>query len=273
MPIFQPIRWWRHIRGVNQLLDEIGWTPQSEATLPARLLSQMLSAARSVAPGSGSTAGRKGFLLQIQDQRSTVVATDGARLVCVETPEPTPGVTGECRCVVRWKLAEGLQQLASAAEPRAYATITRLNSAVKFQMDDRGLDGGRVSDLFPDYERVLQLDRPLTAKLDPRSLQAAIERATSNHDGSALMRIRADVDRITLSWPVNEVEETVAADYQGPRIEMNFNSEFLLDAVRLFDSHEIALRFGHSASHDIEITSVEAVHELHQRCIVMPMKV
>jgi hypothetical protein len=25
MPVFQPIRWWRHIRAVHQLLEEIGW--------------------------------------------------------------------------------------------------------------------------------------------------------------------------------------------------------------------------------------------------------
>jgi hypothetical protein len=25
MPIFHPVRWWRHMTAVNHLLDDIGW--------------------------------------------------------------------------------------------------------------------------------------------------------------------------------------------------------------------------------------------------------
>lgn len=82
---------------------------------------------------------------------------------------------------------------------------------------------------------------------------------------------RAHGERYTRTSRPLHGRSALGEGHRGARIEVNFNYEFSLDAMRLFDGHEISLKFSNSANQGIESMSDAGARQLRLRCIIMPM--
>lgn len=181
-----------------------------------------------------------GLLIELGDRMVRAVATDGHRLAICEMS--TDQGRDESRQVIVPR--KGITELArlltggdAAAEVQLGANHVRVTlSEVRFT--SKLIDGR-----FPDYERVMPQGNDRVVTADRLSLREALARAAilSNEKYRG---IRLLVDGESLSIQANnpdqeEAQEEISVDYDGGRLEVGFNVNYLLDCLNVLDSEEV----------------------------------
>ena len=161
-----------------QIENHLG-VPQFQAVLPACVLAPMVEAAISVIPEKVSESRFKGALLHIRDAAAVMVATDGCRLVHVESSASMNDTWGQFTSVVPWK---ALQQIKNALSDKPDATIEVATGKANlhFHVDQHYFNVERSNDWFPDYSRVLRDDYPNAAILNSDRFRKAMNRVASD---------------------------------------------------------------------------------------------
>jgi DNA polymerase-3 subunit beta len=71
---------------------------------------------------------------------------------------------------------------------------------------------------------------------------------------------------------VGEAQETVSVEYDGPEIEVSFNSNYVLDSLKTFESDQVVLKLKDGETAGIlEPGKIADDEEL--LCLVMPLRV
>jgi DNA polymerase-3 subunit beta len=128
---------------------------------------------------------------------------------------------------------------------------------------------------FPNYEGVLPQSNGTVATVDTAAFRKALERvsllACDQHHGVSLA---LDSGRITLSTVASdtgEATESVDAEYTQKPIRVGFNSQFLLDFLRVVKNGrvEIVLKDEQSAA---EFRPADPQGH-HYQYVIMPMRI
>lgn len=191
-----------------------------------------------------------------------MIATDGHRLAYVETKHFAEEVE-DFKVLVPKKTLNELLKMLSDNEPSSKSKDSKEDKetskqpeVVMFEKDEnhlffkvgqRLLISRTLSGQFPNYELVMPKEIKLSMVFSTAELSAAIKRAALMADEKSRgvkFRICEDMAEITSqSSEVGKAEETLLTAYNGPEINVGFNSAYLLDFLQSVGTEEIYLEF------------------------------
>ena len=222
------------------------------ADLPAPAMASMISQTIFSISNEESRFTLNGALLQLKPDAITMVATDGHRLAMVER-SASLGEGMSFRALLPRKAMAEIQKLASEAGAEDAAIhFAATDNHLFFQLGERLLISRKLTGNFPDYERVLPKEHPYSVTLAKDELRGTIERVAQFADErSRAVRMRVDPGELTIHSSLSETgesEETIAAEYDGPKVEIGFNAQYMLDFLRATPEENVSFHFKDGAS-------------------------
>jgi DNA polymerase III subunit beta len=214
-----------------------------------------------------------GALVLLRPEGITMVSTDGHRMAHTEYLKPQP--MKEARILVPRKALIELTGLlnSTSAEQVQFAQD---DTTLYFGIGPRLLTCRQLSGRFPAYETVLPKSHPHKAVVSREELLLALQRvAQFSDENSNCVRVRLGKNEFKLASSnaaTGESEDVLRTDYTGDQKTIAFNSQYLLEFLRVVDCENVLLEFkdGDSAS---ELRPEESADkDSPYRYIVMPLK-
>lgn len=183
-----------------------------------------------------------GALLEFEEGRVRLVATDGVRMALKESP-----------------LSSSLQQKA-IIPGRALAELSRTLGEIDDETVTVGIEGGQffvhsakvhfrsrtIDGQFPNYKQVVPKDFKSEAVLKTGDYLAACERSfiLAQEGGHAIkLDFKSETLTITANAPeVGNVVEEISAIFTGEPIQIAFNVKYLIESLRNIGSEEISFQ-------------------------------
>jgi len=184
-----------------------------------------------------------GVLLQAKGSELRVVSTDGHRLVKLALNIPQ-GASLKRDIIVP---AKALHLVGRSLEG-GNSTISISDTHVKFGFDSTVLVSRLIDETYPNYDSVIPRDNDKTMTVNRNAILASLRRvalyasATTHQvrfaaDGSALTIMAQDIDF------GGEAKETIECEYIGDRLEIGFNSNYIVDILSHLESDQASFKF------------------------------
>lgn len=186
-----------------------------------------------------------GVLMEREGNKLAIVATDSRRLAvargaCKSTQE------GVHSAIVPTKALNLLHRVLD--EPDQIVRVKVADNQIIFATESAMVSSRLVEGNFPPYKDVVPKDNDKKAKLSTDQLSSAVRRAALlTNEESKGVRFAFSPGNLTLSSRAPEMGEAeVQVDvphYEGDPIEIGFNPQFLLDALKVVEADEVQLDF------------------------------
>jgi len=177
------------------------------------------------------------------------VATDGHRLASAETALPIgaetmPGV------IVPRKTVQELHKLIEETEAEVRVSLS--DAKIQFSFDGVVLTSKLIDGTFPDYERVIPEGNDKEMKVARKAFGDAVDRVSAiSSEKSRAVKLTLDKGSLVLSASSPEsgsATDELETDYAGERLEIGFNSAYLLEIMRQVDGETITMLLSDGAS-------------------------
>ncbi|MDF2095234.1 DNA polymerase III subunit beta [Aquibaculum arenosum] len=198
------------------------------------------------------------------------VATDGHRLARFEMALPEgagemPGV------IVPRKTVNELRKLIDEVEGGVEVALSE--TRVRFTFGSVELASKLIDGTFPDYERVIPSGNDKVMSVDCRSFASAVDRvSTISTEKSRAVKLALRDSALVLSATAPDAgsaEEEVPVHYEGPPLEIGFNSRYLLDIAQQIEGEGAEFTMADGASPTI----VRDAADPSALYVLMPMRV
>ncbi len=215
-----------------------------------------------------------GALLLLNPEGVTMVATDGHRMAHAEYLKPQ-ATKQEARVLVPKKALLELDALLSSFSAE-HIVFAQDDSTLYFGIGSRLLTCRQIMGRFPNYESILPQGNANKVVVSRKDLFTAIQRVAQFSDAkSNCVRVKVAKNEIRVSssnTETGESEDALQTAYTGPPKTIAFNSQYLLDFLRVVDCESVRLEFkdGESASELKPEDTVSA--EGTYRYLVMPLR-
>jgi DNA polymerase-3 subunit beta len=210
-----------------------------------------------------------GMLLEIQDGRARLVATDGHRMAVTELPVSLPEGTSRRIIVPRKTVIEALRLLAddSAAAKLGVGSDHLTLSAADVVFKSKVIDGS-----FPDYERVIPRNQDKVLDVDRVALRDAMGRVAifaNEKYRSVRLQLQPGLLRLSANNAENEdAEDEIEVDYAGAELEIGFNVGYIIDVLNALSSAMVRLHLSDAGSSCLITEPAGGV----SRYVIMPMR-
>lgn len=210
-----------------------------------------------------------GMLLEIQDGRARLVATDGHRMAVTELPVSTPAEMNRRIIVPRKTVIEALRLLADDSTPaRLGVGSDHLTlSAADVVFKSKVIDGS-----FPDYERVIPRNQDKVLDVDRVALRDAMGRVAifaNEKYRSVRVQLQSGLLRLSANNTENEeAEDELEVDYAGAELEIGFNVSYLIDVLNALRSESVRLHLSDAGSSCLITEPTGGA----SRYVIMPMR-
>ncbi len=276
---------WIQVRSGRSHTRMVGLAPESFPKLPlfpsesaikleSRVLRNLIARTMFAITSEESRYILNGGLLLLKPQGITMVATDGHRLAHAECSKSQ--FAKEVRIIVPKKALAHLCVLLNSSRVEQIQ-FAQDDSTLFFAIGNRLLACRQLAGRFPNYEAVLPRDPKGTAVLPKDELFTAIQRvAQFSDERSNSVRIRLEKNEFKISSSnaeTGESEDVVQTSYAGESALMAFNSQYLLDFLKVVESSSVRLEFKDAQSAS-ELKPEESVEDdCAYRYVVMPVRV
>jgi DNA polymerase-3 subunit beta len=213
-----------------------------------------------------------GALLVLAPQEIRMVATDGHRLSLVSKAAAFEGVDTEIRALVPRKTL--LEILKLIGDQELLVGFGRDENHLFFTVGNRRLVSRVLAGQFPNYEMVVPRDNDRNVMASTKALLEAIRRAAVMSDEKLkAVRFSATPGSLELtasSADAGEAREVIPVEFEGSKVEIGFNPQYLLDFLGVCGSETVilALKDGDTQG----MMKPAAGSEFDYQYIVMPMK-
>jgi DNA polymerase-3 subunit beta len=217
-----------------------------------------------------------GLLLEFKTDEIRAVATDGHRLVklvrskeAVQTETPPE----EIEVIVPLRTLNLLQRnLENSDNVDVYLASNR----VVFDTGDLTITSKVVEGKFPAYDAVIPKDNPNLLLVDVQPFTAAVKRVSifaNQINRLVVLRIKSDSINISAEDPDSgrRAEEEIEAGFDGEEMEIGYNAQYLLEALRHVPDDAIEMRLGSATSAGI-IKPKEAPEGTDLLMLLMPIR-
>ena len=202
-----------------------------------------------------------GLLMQTEGDQLRLVATDGHRLAysaaTIEADLPKAEVILPRKTVL--ELFKLLNQ------PNEQVSVELLNNQVRFRCNGTVIVSKVVDGKFPDFNRVIPLNRS--------HLLGALERAAilanEKFRGARLHLQPGLLSVVCSNNEQEEAREELEIAYQGGELEVGFNINYLMDVLRNVHAEDMQLAFGDAN----RSTLFTIPNNPNFKYIVMPMRI
>ena len=240
----------------------------AEVVWPAEKLRRLLEKTHFCMAQQDARYFLNGLLLDVQEDKVRMVATDGHRLAMASYE--MPGTTEGRQAILPRKAVAELIRLCgdTGAEVRVGVSGNHVQASVA----GLRLLGKLIDGRFPDYEKVIPQQGKVRAVLEREALKESLHRvailASEKYRG---VRFGLSSGRLSLSAQNPEQEEAreeIPAEYEGDEVEMGFNVNYVLDAISALEGDEIEISMV-DADSSATLRSPASTDLLY---VVMPMR-
>lgn len=205
---------------VKRAIDKTGFAASKDALRPAMM----------------------GVLFQVRPDNSTIVATDGHRLVKLVAD----GITAEEPVDVI--VPEKALSLAAKAAGDGACTIRIASGYVGFDFGDTQVVGRLIEEQYPNYEAVIPVENEKRLTVGRDAMLAAVRRvALYSSSMTHQIRLALDSDQLAISAEdierASEAKERVLCDYDAEPMEIGFNSQYLQEVLSNVDGEDVVFEF------------------------------
>lgn len=182
-----------------------------------------------------------GLLVEINDGRLTVVATDGRRMsLCTEQEGIPKGVS--LKVIIPGKMIGELERLLDA---EGDVEVFLDEAQTGFLFGSTRLVTALIEGNFPNYDVVIPKKHDKEAVISTALFTEAVRRTrTMTNEKFNSVRFILSTGSVILKVvtpEVGEYEEEIAIEYDGEKVEIAFNPDFLLDILRHIDTEMVCL--------------------------------
>ncbi|MFN4090300.1 MAG: DNA polymerase III subunit beta [Alphaproteobacteria bacterium] len=198
------------------------------------------------------------------------VATDGHRLARCEIPLPD-GAAGMPGVIVPRKAVAEIRKLLE--EEAGEVEVALSESKIRFVVGDLVLISKLIDGTFPDYERVIPTGNDKQLDIDCKAFREAVDRvSTISSEKSRAVKLSLRDGSLTLSATSADngvATEELEVRYDGPPMDIGFNSRYLLDIAGQIDGDTIELLLADSTAPTVlrDLADGSALY------VLMPMRV
>jgi len=198
------------------------------------------------------------------------VATDGHRLASAETMLPD-GADGMPGVIVPRKTVTELHKLIEETE--AEIRVTMSDAKIQFSFNGVVLTSKLIDGTFPDYERVIPQGNDKDLKVERKAFGDAVDRVSAiSTEKSRAVKLTMEAGKLVLSASSPEsgsATDELETDYAGERLEIGFNSAYLLEIMRQVEGDNINMSLSDAASPTI----IREEGDDSALYVLMPMRV
>jgi DNA polymerase III subunit beta len=198
------------------------------------------------------------------------VATDGHRLAQVDLPAPA-GAAGMPGVIVPRKTVGEVQRLIEDAE--AEITVELSQTKIRFTLAEVVLTSKLIDGTFPDYARVIPVGNDKELTVDKPDFEAAVDRvSTVSSERGRAVKLSLSSGKLVLSVTnpdSGSATEEIEVEYDAERLDIGFNSRYLLDIAAQIEGEVAVLKLADPGSPTL-IQDRDAKDALY---VLMPMRV
>lgn len=199
-----------------------------------------------------------------------IVATDGHRLACVETPLPKGAKDLKGVIIPRKTVTEIRKLLEDDAVENV--TVEVSENKVRFSITDVTLTSKLIDGTYPDYERVIPTDNDKSLELSVKDLAAAVDRVSVVAERTRAIKMLTNKNKITIvtsSPDLGSASEDLEAQYDNESLEIGYNFRYLLDILQGFKGETVKISFVDAASPSVihDTADASAIY------VLMPMRI
>ena len=180
-----------------------------------------------------------GVLLEFGEGAVTMAATDSYRL-SVKRSE-LPGTTSEAQAIVP---ARALQELARIGGGESIQ-ISIGDNQILFGIDGAWLSARRIDGQFPNWRQLLPQTFEHDISVGRGELLDVVRRISLMAQRNLPLRLSFDQGALTVSaqtQDVGEAHESLPVGFQGERLEIGFNADFLRDGIESVEGDTVKVR-------------------------------
>ncbi|MGY8995823.1 MAG: DNA polymerase III subunit beta [Alphaproteobacteria bacterium] len=197
-------------------------------------------------------------------------ASELRRLARIDSEQPD-GAAGMPGIIVPRKAVAELRKLVDEID--GAVSIQLSDTKIRFAFDTVVLTSKLIDGTFPDYERVIPSNNDKTLEADAASFVQAVDRmAAISTDKSRSIKLAIDKDRLVLSANSPDSasgEEELPVEYDGPSLEIGFNSRYVLEMAQNFEGERMRFQMSDAVSPTI----VNDSNDDRTLYVLMPMRV
>ena len=199
-----------------------------------------------------------------------VVATDGHRLACVESPLPK-GAESMAGIIVPRKTVGEIRKLLDDTSTDNI-TIALSENKIRFTMEDVTLTSKLIDGTYPDYERVIPTDNDKVLELGVKELSSAVDRVSVVAERTRAIKMITNKNHVTIttsSPDLGSAMEEVEAKYDSESLEIGYNFRYLLDILNEVKGDSVKISFADGSSPSVihDTSDASAIY------VLMPMRV
>jgi DNA polymerase-3 subunit beta len=215
-----------------------------------------------------------GLYIHPKDEGETkvlrIVATDGHRLACVESPLPDGAANMQGVILPRKTVAE-IRKLLDDTDAELIK-IGLSDSKVRFTLEDITLASKLIDGTYPDYERVIPTNNTKILELNVKELAKAVDRVSVVAERTRAIKMIANKNHVivtTSSPDLGSAIEEMEAAYDAESLEVGYNFRYLLDILAEIKGETAQFSFNDSSSPSIihDTSDASAIY------VLMPMRV
>jgi DNA polymerase-3 subunit beta len=243
--------------------------------IPAQILRTLIAKTIFAISNEESRYTLNGALMVLKPDSVTMVATDGHRLAHIENSTAKFKVSAELKTLVPKKAMAELNTLLQLGEAEE-VEFARDESTLFFRVGSRLLTSRQLTGQFPNYEAVLPRENNKIVTVKSEDLAGAIQRVAQFADErSGAIRMRLDKNEIKISsssTETGESEDTIETAYAADPVTIGFNSQYLLDFLKVASAGDVRMELKDSQSAG-QLRPDEKDDGYKYRYIVMPMRI
>jgi DNA polymerase-3 subunit beta len=199
-----------------------------------------------------------------------MVTTDGHRLARIETAAPD-GTSDMPGVIVPRKAGVEIVKLCKGVTDDV--TIALSQNKMRVDIGDVRLSSKLIDGTYPDYSRVIPANNDKIATLNRAAFAAAADRVSvvATERGRAV-KLAFDPGRLVLSVTAsdqNSAVEEIEANYDGPSIEIGFNSRYLSDILSTLEGDDVRVSMSDAGSPAV----IQSTASDDLLIVLMPMRI
>ena len=199
-----------------------------------------------------------------------IVATDGHRLACVESPLPQGAENLNGVIIPRKTIGEIRKLLDDTSVENV--SIAMSDNKVRFTLEDVTLTSKLIDGTYPDYERVIPTENDKILELNVKNLATAVDRVSVVAERTRAIKMITNKNHviITTSSPdLGSAIEEIEASYDNESMEIGYNFRYLLDILGELKGETARFSFSDSSSPSVihDTSDASAIY------VLMPMRV
>lgn len=209
----------------------------------------------------------QGILFEVKDRSLNLVALDGYRLAIKSEYLDSDF---DIEIVIPGKTLNEVSKILEDVNELVEITFT--NNHILFNLNKTRIISRLLEGKFVNYKSLLPEEHKLSVTVNKQNLQNGIERASlmakDGNNNLVKLEVQDEALVITSNSQLGKVREEVGINLQGEKIQIAFNSRYLIDVLKNFEEDEVVMEMTSSVSPCI----IKAKEADNYKYLVLPVR-